>query len=872
MANKEDAGPKAEDSPERLPPSWGGPLNESDYETLASSWISAEIANEAFLRRVNDAEGHEVIGQKGNRDCSAILIPYYWPGEPRPHTYRLRRDNPEWTVGRDGKPKPEKKYLGPPKSANRLYIPPGVTLAQLHDVTIPFCITEGEKKSLALWRLAQHNLRSLRFLPVALPGVWNWRGTVGKTNGPNGERLDVKGPITDLGRIEWKNRKVFIAFDTNVRTNDSVNWARKWFARHLASCGAEVWFVNLPEDCGVNGIDDLLASWGPDQVLELFNNSVSGARLEVILPPQFQSRPEGMFRVIAKGEESTQVQLTNYKAAVITSVRLDDGVETKCEFEVEAELLGRNSRFTIPASEFACMDWAIERLGPAAITFPNQREYARAAIQFFSIAAEERSIYTHTGWRNADGQWLFLHAGGGIGRDGVVAGVKVRLFGAMSRYELRLPATPEGLVVAVRASLNLTELAPAETSFPMLAATYRAVLGNSDFALHLAGATGVFKTELAALLQQHFGAAMDRLNLPGAWSSTANALETAAFSAKDVLFVVDDFAPGGSSVDVARYHGAADRLFRAAGNHAGRTRLDSGARLREAKPPRSLILSTGEDIPRGQSVRARALILELSKHTVDVTALTKCQDDARNGFYAEATGGFVQWLASRYEEKQAWLANKVTEFRQRALSNFGHARTPEIVANLQAGFGLFLEFSEECGAIDRRRKNDLAGRCWEALLNAAAQQGKHQAEAEPAAKFLVLLRSLLAAGRVHLEAREGGEPERSPESCGWRMDNCGKRVPRGDCVGWADGDDVYLEPDAAFRAVQVAGRDVGQILPVSEQILKKRLREKGFLASVDKSRETLTVRRTICGSSKNVLHFLRNTILPEVSDADEDAE
>jgi len=65
---------------------------------------------------------------------------------------------------------------------------------------------------------------------------------------------------------------------------------------------------------------------------------------------------------------------------------------------------------------------------------------------------------------------------------------------------------------------------------------------------------------------------------------------------------------------------------------------------------------------------------------------------------------------------------------------------------------------------------------------------------------------------------------------------------------------------------------VGQILAVSEHTLRKRLNEKGYLASVDKPRGTLTVRRTICGSSKSVLHFLRNTILPEVSDADEDAE
>ena len=97
-------------------------------------------------------------------------------------------------------------------------------------------------------------------------------------------------------------------------------------------------------------------------------------------------------------------------------------------------------------------------------------------------------------------------------------------------------------------------------------------------------------------------------------------------------------------------------------------------------------------------------------------------------------------------------------------------------------------------------------------------------------------------------------------------------MPLGDCIGWVTEDDVFLEPTAAFRAVQVVARDAGEALSVGEGTLKKRLHEKGLLASIDKSRETLTVRRKICGLSKSVLHFLRTTILPEVSDGDEDDE
>ena len=858
-----------------VPPPWGGALTEQDYASLAASWISPEIADQAMLRRVNEIEGREIVGQKGKRDCAGILIPHYWPGESYPFNYRLRRDNPDWTVGKDGKPKPKAKYMGPPNGGNRLYIPVGVTQEQLADVSIPIALVEGEKKALALWRLANHETDHPRFIPVAIAGVWNWRGIIEKAGGPNGERLDIKGPIADLSRVAWVGRRVFIIFDSNVYTNESVKHARKGIARELATRRADVEFVNLPKDCGVNGIDDLLAAWGPARVLELFKESVSGARLDVVLPPQFQSKPEGMFRITQRGLQLSETQLTNYQASIKANIVLDDGVECKREFEIESELMGAKYRLTIPASEFVSMNWPIERMGACAITFPNQREYARTAIQSLSIMAEERYIHVHTGWRKVGGRWLFLHAEGAICAAGLASDAKVQLSGALGRYALSLPSGADSLVSAVRASLKLAELGPPAICFPLLAATYRAVLGEADFSIHLAGETGAFKSEIAALHQQHFGARMNRVNLPGSWSSTGNALESLAFHAKDVLFVIDDFAPQGSAADVARYHAAADRVFRAAGNHAGRSRLDSTTRLREPKPPRALILSTGEDVPRGQSIRARLLILELSKGSIGTSSLTACQEDARRRLYAEAMGGFVRSLAGRFDDAQATLARKMLEHRAAAMRSPAHARTPEIVASLQSGFELFLEFAQECGAIDAAEREELTERCWEALREVAEAQAKHQVATEPTARFICQVRSLLSSGRAHLEARSGGKPEGSPASCGWRVDSCGNCSPLGDCIGWLDGEDLYLDSTAAYRLVQVAGRDAGEVLAVSEQTLKKRLHEKSLLAWVEGSRETLTVRRTILGSSKSVLHLLRETVLPEgrsESDTDDTSE
>src|SRR5262249_37561125 len=158
---------------------------------------------------------------------------------------------------------------------------------------------------------------------------------------------------------------------------------------------------------------------------------------------------------------------------------------------------------------------------------------------------------------------------------------------------------------AVRASLALFDgrLAPDAATLAMLVAPYRAVVGGADYSLGLFGKTGAGKSELAALAQQHFGPALDARHLPGNRSSTGNALESMAFYAKDSLLVVADYCP--DNQDPRRLARDADRLLRGQGNQSGRNRLTADAALRPPKSPRGLVLTTGEDLPGGTSLRAR---------------------------------------------------------------------------------------------------------------------------------------------------------------------------------------------------------------------------------------------------------------------------
>jgi hypothetical protein len=497
------------------------------------------------------------------------------------------------------------------------------------------------------------------------------------------------------------------------------------------------------------------------------------------------------------------------------------------------------------------------------------KDHLRAALQLLSGDVPRRTVYEHLGWREVGDTWHYLHAGGAIGKDGLAAGVDVVPPAPLAGFDLPAPPQGDQLTAAVRASLGMLDgLAPDRIIVPLYAAIWRAVIGDTDFGVHLAGPTGVFKTELAALAQQHWGAGLDSRHLPGSWSSTANSLEGIAFAAKDAVLVVDDFAPGGSVHDVQRCHREADRLLRAQGNRSGRGRMRADGTLRPPRPPRGMVLSTGEDVPRGQSLRARLLIVEVSGGDVDVELLTACQEDAASGLYAQALAGFIRWLAPKYTNIRSHLREEVSGMREKLrIDDQQHARTPGIAADLAIGLRWFLKFARAIRAISKEEQAELWKRCQQALSEVARSQADHHAAVEPAGHFLRLLRGALASERAHVVGPFGKEPENAA-AWGWRAseyytgrdadDTCEQTrwQPQGRKVGWLDGKDLYLEPEASFAAAQELARDQGESLTVTPRTLHKRLKERGLLASWDAGRQRNTIRRTLEGvKDREVLHL-----------------
>ena len=283
--------------------------------------------------------------------------------------------------------------------------------------------------------------------------------------------------------------------------------------------------------------------------------------------------------------------------------------------------------------------------------------------------------------------------------------------------------------------------------------------------------------------------------------------------------------------------------------------------FRAPRPPRALVLATGEEVPRGHSLRARLLIVELKPEEVDQSALNRCQRAGQDGRLASAMGGYLRWIAGRYEELRGHLHERVRQLRGRSHgdSSLVHARLPVTIAELQSGLEIWLQFAVDVGAISNAEQVHLERRIQKALDKLARSQVAHHHSSDPALRFLNLLQVALAGGQAHVVDRLGRMPD-SPGRWGWRRNQNGQEwATSGTRIGWVKESNLFLDPAASYQvAQQMAG---AERLPIGAQTLRHRLREHGLLASVDVGREMLLVRRTLEGTARQVLHLKIHDLL-----------
>lgn len=220
-----------------------GLSKQHEKELLTGSAISAAVVEQRGYRTVTDKDDLEELGFSSvQRVVPGLLVPMYAPsGQVAVHQFKP--DKPR--VSRDsGKPV---KYETPRGSRVRMDVPPAAAAA-LPDPTVPLWITEGVKKADAAV--------SAGLCCIAFTGVDAWRRS---------DEAGVSGPLPDWDRVNLTGRTVYVAFDSDAMTKDSVEGARIALTVFLVGRGAQVWWVYLPQE--KNAIDNTQKKTGLDDYL-----------------------------------------------------------------------------------------------------------------------------------------------------------------------------------------------------------------------------------------------------------------------------------------------------------------------------------------------------------------------------------------------------------------------------------------------------------------------------------------------------------------------------------------------------------------------------------------------------------------------------
>ena len=190
-------------------------------------------------------------------DGAAIVIPYYGPdgalrryrtpqGGELPFA-RVRwlspRQTPSMAFSKPGK---GQRYDQPPRSGVAAYFPRAINWAEIiGDVSRGIVITEGEAKAICA---VKHGIPT-----IALGGVYSFM------------TKDAAGLLPELEAITWRDRDVYLCFDSDAATNPQVMAAEGRLADELQRArGAKLRIIRLPgaEGGGKVGLDDYLTVAG----------------------------------------------------------------------------------------------------------------------------------------------------------------------------------------------------------------------------------------------------------------------------------------------------------------------------------------------------------------------------------------------------------------------------------------------------------------------------------------------------------------------------------------------------------------------------------------------------------------------------------
>lgn len=587
-----------------------------------------------------------------------------------------------------------------------------------------------------------YDMQGVRLVIYRLPGVLAAIGrgepiyiAEGEKDADNLCAMGLQGTSAPMGAGKWRSEynQFFKGAECYILPdNDAPGWAHAQdIAAGLEGVAESARILDLkriwPEMPDKADISDLMAQKGAEETKQRLLRLAQTPPTELADMPPLFARIAGYTVAggrICKSMADGLRPLCNFIAAPVGVITLDDGVQQKSVLDIKGwDARGRALPLArVAAGQFPGMGWIAECWDVRAAIFPGQqiKDQLRFAISEAGRMLAVREVeYTHTGWRQMEGKWIYLHGAGAIGRERI----RARLDGALRRYGLPEEGLPDRRA-GFRAGMDMLALIADSVSAPLLAAAYLAPLaefllqrGNPpSFALYLLGVSGTLKSTAAAMTLSHFGQFTEK-SPTASFKDTGNSVREKAFVLKDSLLWVDDYHPVSGQQEKRKMDAMAQDLARAFGDHAERGRMNADRTLQTARPPRCLALFTGEDLPGvGASGLARFYIINVPRGAIPVgDALTELQGRIRAGALQAAMRGYITMLAGKCEELPGMLEAEFLRLRgeaQKRIRGGAHGRSAENLAHLMLGWQMMLVYGHHIGALGAEELPPLMERGW----------------------------------------------------------------------------------------------------------------------------------------------------------------
>ena len=554
--------------------------------------------------------------------------------------------------------------------------------------------------------------------------------------------------------------------------------------------------------------------------------------------------PQGFWCRLKQTQNGTiPVRLANFTARIDEEILEDDGVEVLHRYLLKGQMTDRAlPAIDVPASSFAALNW-LPKWGSRAIIEPGQstKDFVRHAIQMTSADVRKSTRYTHTGWREIDGAWIFLTSGGGIGGGNIT----VKLSPEMSRYAL--PIQPENESEAIRASLSFLDIGNREVTTPLFVMTYLAPLTSQleptpNFSGYVYGPTGTFKTTLSLLQLSHFGDFSTIANLPN-FDDTANSLEKRGFTLKDVFMVLDDYHPSERRSDAMQKGQIAQRIIRAYANRTARGRLNSDTSDKGRYAPRGFLQVTGEEIVTLQSTLARVFVVEIQPGDINIQKMTELQGKAH--LLPHAMCSFILWVRDHMEEIKKSFPGRFGELRSQSSQAGFHRKLPEQVAFLMFALETACGWLLDRGIISNEEAYSLADEGWDVFTRLSERHSRRIAEDSPVTIFEEVMETLFIQGKVRLEHRA-----KFGETYGGND---------GVLLGYFDDRFLYLLPAPMWHELSRFCISEGTHFPFSKNTFYRMLRDRKLIEPGLDGQSTTTLK--VHGKTVRVLKFVGGGML-----------